>query len=316
MSRRFTTYENLIAFLTKQGSSYRRDHTLHPIGVGADDSNIISSWGRNKNGLIVPKGEVDLTKVSTTLKGVVASTSGGTVVLSSHTLPAKGKARFWNATDNAEITDADYTRATSTLTVGTAAATLVQAALTAGKTVHCWDIKGELQMGGSSRALQIVSGAPYFSSGVILPNAKANLRIGTLGHSKYSYSIMISASWAKSADVENQAAMVGLQRADGQINVVGFKRIASVDQYSGWYGADGALTPVALVGTNTDCDHFRMYPTVTFIMTDILPKGATAPSARVYQSALQMTEAPSILRFMSVPAAGESVTLTVTNVNP
>ena len=74
---RFTDKATLFAWLAAQPAGVNPIHPLYPIGSAGDDSSRIAHWGRNAAGVIVPYGEILLSKVSTELS--IGSTSAADV---------------------------------------------------------------------------------------------------------------------------------------------------------------------------------------------------------------------------------------------
>jgi hypothetical protein len=95
-----TSYDEVVAFLTLQGNTYKQAVPLYKKLYAGDSTKIIGHWQWSNDAVpvIIPVGAVDFTKVTASQYGVVSAVDVDGVhitVTAGHTLPASFSARIW-----------------------------------------------------------------------------------------------------------------------------------------------------------------------------------------------------------------------------
>jgi hypothetical protein len=173
----FEDYVTLIAELTRLGSSYDRSMRLE----NRSNNSLVGEWGRNRAGVIVPKGEISLDRVSSTPVGTAASVAGAVVTVSAgHSLATLSKVlRCWNVSDALLVADVPsglWSVAGNDVLMPAATATAIAALLGASKVVRI-HVEGvsEFSVGGAGADVVVASGRVQFDGALLVANGSFSM---------------------------------------------------------------------------------------------------------------------------------------------
>lgn len=315
---RFTNYDSLATYLTAQGSTFKKVLPLYTIGSDANDANIIGHWGYNSNNLIAPFGEIDLTKVTPSRFGTVASVSGSVITLTEgHNLPASFSGLQWDASAAAELFYG--TPCTVAANVFTASNT---AGIAAGDIVY--DIQSsEFTIGGTTRNLRPKAGTRLVAfsgsgNGLYVENGKYSFHCGNVTkiyHSKNQFGLSFDTEFSASETVYLQRAAIGHWDEAQNIYHVGgpFRQTAAwvITAYSGNPSAPTYPTILA-----DDCQAFNLKHIAVFLdygnnVRYLYANGSKTTDTNRYRSltALATVFTSSAIWGETVPASTESLSL-------
>ena len=164
----YTTFDEVYAYLVSQGSSYKRSFPLFKKGYAGSDSNIITHFGYNSLGYIVPTTEIDLSMVTDGGFGIVQSVDSPTSVtlVSGHSLPSGTdfSTRVCDVSAGVEL----YNEVTGRVS-GDNLALPSTTGIANGDLIYALG-RSEFTIGNSTRNIQLgANGSAYFNGGLVLP---------------------------------------------------------------------------------------------------------------------------------------------------
>lgn len=161
--RQFSTYDEVAAYLTLRGNTFKKPIPLYKKGYEGNDNWIIANfkWSNDAVPVIVPAGEILFSMVTDGGYGIVASNVDGTTITltAGHTLPASFKAMVWT---KSTATERQYN--VSATVVGNTLTLASTTGIVAGDVIYALN-RSEFTVGNSTRNISLNIGDIVFFTG-------------------------------------------------------------------------------------------------------------------------------------------------------